>query len=1141
MFRFPLICIAFLFTATCLPSVWAETAQFVRVELSGNDRILTLAEVEVIVDGKNVAAQGKATQSSTSSNGDPKRAMDGNKESAYGSDGQTHTSPQKNPWWELDLGKAVDIQRVDIWNRGDGLEGRLDGFTLKLLDAKRKQVLKQTKVKAPTNVVRLEFQKNKTKVSYLNRDLKKGRAYRGPTDSSGSSVELVDVPADYKDPMPFAFQPNDVVAMVGNGLPDRFQHDAWFETVLQSGLAGKKVAFRNMSFPGDTVDKMPRSKGFIPMEDYLRIVKPTAIFYFFGYNESWDGVEKADSYRDRLVSLVNRYRGTKAEDQKDFARSVLFSPIAFENLNDPNLPNGAEHNARLAAYTQATKEAAEQCGATFVDLFSPTLELFEKDTENYTINGVHLNEEGNRRVAEMIAEALLGSAVVATDELEPLRKHVHDKNIHWHNRFRATDGNDVWGGRSTLKFVDDQTNREVLMHELDMFDVMTANRDRCVWAKAEGDDCTPDDSNVPAPIPVISNVGGGSRSSNASKEGNVKYLSPEESIAKMKIPEDYKLNVFASEEMFPDLANPVQLQVDNKGRIWAASWNTYPKWEPMKKMNDSLMIFEDTDKDGVADKRTIFANTHYPLGFEFWNGGVIVTCGTELVFFKDTDGDDVADHREVLLQGMGTSDTHHSANNLVFGPDGGIYWQAGIFLVHNYEHPWGKNLNTGSSGMYRFDPRRHTITFHAGNSPNPHGTAFDRWGYCYANDGTGGRSYQVRPDGNGFKMFELLKKQVRPVAADAVVSSANFPDDMQGDFLVCNTIGFLGIKHYKLHRDGHEPTGHKLGEVWGTPDEETENFLYSEDRNFRPTDAVFGEDGALYIADWQNVIIGHMQHNIRDPSRDHVHGRIIRMVNTKRPLQKRVRVDGAPIGQLLNNLKHPVNGVRHRTRVELSERDVNEVMPALRQWVKMFDATKAEDAHPLLEALWVHQQFNVRNQGLLDSLLASPEPHAVIAAKTVKHFWTVADPAKGSSGSAMGDEEMKIIKGGVTKRSGDTVEVRINTIVEKMKYDVPTFEVKAGQKVKVTFVNPDFMPHNIVFVEPGSADEIATAALQLGAEGFAKQFIPDSKKVLAASKLVDHKKEEVLEFNVPTKPGEYQYVCTFPGHALLMRGVMTVK
>ena len=134
----------------------------------------------------------------------------------------------------------------------------------------------------------------------------------------------------------------------------------------------------------------------------------------------------------------------------------------------------------------------------------------------------------------------------------------------------------------------------------------------------------------------------------------------------------------------------------------------------------------------------------------------------------------------MILQGLGISDTHHAANNLIFGPDGGIYWQSGIFLQHNHEHPWGPSLATGSSAMYRFDPRRHTIAFHGSNSPNPHGIAFDGWGYQYATDGTGGRSYQVRPEGKSWKMHTLLNKEVRPVPACEILSSDNFPDDMQG-------------------------------------------------------------------------------------------------------------------------------------------------------------------------------------------------------------------------------------------------------------------------------------------------------------------------------------------------------------------------
>jgi putative heme-binding domain-containing protein len=793
---------------------------------------------------------------------------------------------------------------------------------------------------------------------------------------------------------PFAVQPNDVIVIYGNGLADRMQHDPWVETVLQSKWKGRNVRFRNMSFSGDMVNRRPRNQGFTNDAEYLQHVGPDVVFSFYGYNESFAGPDGAEDYRAELMKLVDRYRELRREQGKDL-RFVLFSPIAYENTGDRNLPDGTELNANLAAYTEATRQAALESGATFVDLFTPTLELFESSSQRYTINGIHLNAKGYQKLAEIISEALLGESQPIDDNLNRLYAVVQDKNWHWHNRYRATDGNDIWGGRSGLTFVDGQSNADVLKHELVMLDVMTANRDEAIWAAAEGREHVVDDSNVPPPVKVISNVGGGSKSSSAEKEGSVDYLSPEESLAKIKVPEGYELNLFASEVQFPDLANPVQMQIDAKGRLWAASWNTYPKWEPGKEMNDSLIIFEDTDKDGRADSNKIFAHVHNPLGFEFWGGGVLVTSGPDLLFLKDTDGDDKADLRYPILQGLGTADTHHAANNLVFGPDGGIYWQSGIFLVHNHETPWKQNLTIGESGMYRFDPRTFAITPHAANKPNPHGTSFDRWGYCYANDGTGGKSYQVRPEGKGFKMHTLLTKEFRPVAANAILSSQHFPDHMQDDFLICNTIGFLGVKQYALDREGDGKT-REFGHVWGTPGVE---LINSEDRNFRPTDAVIGEDGALYVADWHNAIIGHMQHNIRDPNRDHKHGRIFRLTVKDRPLQKPVKIHGQPIVALLENLKHPVNGVRHRTRIELSAHDSDAVIAATREWIKDFDPNDETEAHHLLEALWLHQQHGVRNEELLTTLLSSDVKHAVVAAKTVKHFWENVD-ADGASGFA---------------------------------------------------------------------------------------------------------------------------------------------
>lgn len=784
---------------------------------------------------------------------------------------------------------------------------------------------------------------------------------------------------------PFAFEKDDVVAIFGNGLADRMQHDPWVEAVLQTHLKGMNVRFRNMSFSGDIVNQRPRNKGFTNDTEYLQHVAPDVVFVMYGYNESHAGPDGASAYESELVRLVNEYRTLRTKKGVD-ARFVLFSPIAYENTGSRHLPDGKQLNANLKAFTTATKKAAVAANATFVDLYSPTLKLFKESNQQFTLNGIHLNGEGYRQLAGIISQGLLNKPMPATDLVESVYAAIEDKNWHWHNRYRATDGNDIWGSRSVLSFVDGQTNADVLKHELAMLDAMTANRDAVIWAAAEGRSIKPDDSNVPPPVTVKTNVGGGSRSSSAEKEGSTSYLSPEESLAKIKVPDGFELNIFASEVMFPDLANPVQLQVDGKGRLWAASWNSYPKWAPGDELKDSLMIFEDTDHDGVADKRKIFAHVHNPLGFEFWGGGVLVTSGPDLLFLKDTDGDDKADIRYPILQGLGTSDTHHAANNLIYGPDGGIYWQSGIFLVHNHETPWAGNLNTGGSGLYRFDPRTFAITPIAANSPNPHGTSFDYWGYCYANDGTGGKSYQVRPFKNGFRMQTLLTKEFRPVPANEILSSQHFPEDMQDDFLVLNVIGFLGIKQYDLNRgDGGK---REYGDVWGTPGKE---LLNGEDRNFRPSDAIVGEDGALYVADWHNMIIGHMQHNIRDPSRDHKHGRILRLTVKDRPLQKPVAIHGQSIEQLLGNLEHPVNGVRQRTRVELSSRDSEEVIKATKKWAAGFDANDDAEAHHLLEALWLHQQHNVKDTDLLSRLLESEVPHAAVAAKTVEHFWSRFD------------------------------------------------------------------------------------------------------------------------------------------------------
>ncbi|MEZ5299270.1 MAG: GDSL-type esterase/lipase family protein [Verrucomicrobiales bacterium] len=931
----------------------------------------------------------------------------------------------------------------------------------------------------------------------------------------------------------FAFEKGDRISLIGNSLADRFQHDGWVETLIQSKAADKELVFRNLGFAGDQVKNRPRNAGFPPPEEYLKLCETDVIFAFFGYNESFGGEEGVDKFKKELGAMVDGYRGQKFNGESA-PRIVLFSPIAAEENRNANVPDGKVHNQRLALYTEATKAVAEEKGVTFVDLYHPTKELFASAQAPLTLNGVHLSAEGNQRLAEIIAKALLGEEVSASPSLEKLRQAVLDKNFHWYNRYRATDGNDVWGGRSKLSFVDGQTNAQVLQHELTMLDVMAANRDPRIWAVAKGGDLKVDDSNVPPPVPVKTNVGGGSKSSNAQKEGSTKYISGAEQMEKLKVAEGFELNLFADEKMFPELVNPVQMAVDTKGRLWCAAWKTYPKWEPTTEMEDRLLILPDENRDGKADKVITFAKVHNPTGFEFWNGGVLVASAPDIIFLKDTDGDDVADLRIHYLQGIDSSDTHHTANGFVYGPDGAIYYQRGVFNVSNVETPWASPHQSGTSGLYRFDPRRYTFGLHCGNSPNPHGISFDRWGYQYITDGTGGNAFQVVMKGNGFDKRKLLNKTVRPVPASGVISSQQFPEENQQNFMICNTIGFLGIKQYKLDRNA------ETGEVWGT---EVPDLVVADDkdplaRNFRPSDVEFGDDGALYISDWHNVIIGHMQHNVRDPNRDHQHGRIYRMTAKGRPLQAHVAIDGQPIPALLENLKHPVDGVRYRTRIELSERKTDEVIAAAQAWVKQFDAQDAGECHHMLEALWLHQQHNVKNPDLLTALLTAADPHVRNAAKVVQHHWFTVDHTRGGKEMVVAEKENDWSPTVPVDPAAE--QILIKTVVEKMSYDKKEITVKAGKKVQLTFANPDFMPHNLIVVQPGAVQEIAMQAQELGAEGFKVGFIPKNDKIIAHTDMLDNGKHQTIEFTAPSKPGKYEYVCSFPGHWVLMRGVMKV-
>src|SRR5207244_3368256 len=139
---------------------------------------------------------------------------------------------------------------------------------------------------------------------------------------------------------------------------------------------------------------------------------------------------KPDDYKKQLLEFVKKTRGAKPNG-KGFPRIVLFSPIAHENTHNPNVPDGKAHNAQLEAYTKATEAAANEAGVAFVDLFHPSRDLFKSSTTPLTLNGVHLSEEGDHQLADVIVKALLGKSVAPSSSLDSLRQAVLDKDLHW--------------------------------------------------------------------------------------------------------------------------------------------------------------------------------------------------------------------------------------------------------------------------------------------------------------------------------------------------------------------------------------------------------------------------------------------------------------------------------------------------------------------------------------------------------------------------------------------------------------------------------------------------------------------------------------------------------------------------------------
>ncbi|MFP6601531.1 MAG: PVC-type heme-binding CxxCH protein [Pirellulaceae bacterium] len=795
----------------------------------------------------------------------------------------------------------------------------------------------------------------------------------------------------------------DHICLVGNALGERLQHQNWWETLLHQRFANQQLVVRNLCFPGDEPFERIRSQNFGTPTAHLTHSKATVILFFFGFNESFADSAGVSDFKGEIAKLIGE---TKKQNYsgKGPPRMVFISPIAFENTGDSNLPDGKAENKRLELYTKALADVAGSAKVGFVDLFHPTKALFEKSSERLTLNGAHLNEKGYQYLSGILMSGLFGGAVEPS-RVKGLREAIVDKNFHWWHRYRAVNGYSIYGPRGKAGSDGTYNNTDVMERERAVLDQMTANRDRQIWWIAPGRDVARkiDDSNTLPFINPKTNVGGkNDPNRQRGKLGTLDYLTAAEQQKRFKLAPGYEIQLVASEEQFPELANPVALNFDNKGRLWVSTMASYPHWKPKTPMNDKLLIFEDHNKDGRADECIVFADgLHQPTGFEIGMGGAFVAQQPDILFLKDTDGDSVADTRIRKLVGFDSADSHHGIAAFEWGPGGALYFQEGTFKFSQVESPYGLT-RLHEAGIWRYEPRTEKFAVHVSLAfANPWGHVFDRWGQDFVADASPGRSYWVAPISGrmdyplkhpgGSQHRRIAKqtggdakysfptfypKRTRPSAGCELISSRHFPAGVQGNFLLANCIGERAILNHKVSEKG---SGFEGKEV--TP------LVSCSDGNFRPIDMQFALDGSLYIVDWHNALIGHLQHNLREPNRDHSHGRIWRITYKGRALVKPPKIAGEPVAALLPLLDAPEDRTRYAARRELAQHKSSEVVPAVKKWVSSLDKSSANYEHQLLEALWMHQTHNTVETSLLDQLLNAKDHRARAAATRVLSFW----------------------------------------------------------------------------------------------------------------------------------------------------------
>ena len=744
----------------------------------------------------------------------------------------------------------------------------------------------------------------------------------------------------------FSLGENETVVFIGQENLVRLSRHGSLEARLAAACAAQKPRFRSMAWEGDTVYEQWRDLNFGDWKSQLDAVGATVIIAQFGQVEALDGVQRVAEFTAAYHRLLDQIAVGR--------RLVLLTPMAFEDPVAARAPRLTTRNDDVLAYAAAVRAIATERGALVVDLTQ--IGGNRIGVERATANGMHLNPDGRRQVADWTMMRL-GLSDPPDVDLPALRDAIVAKNRLFFDCWRPANWNFVYGDRITQPFARPSGDVPSLREVFEKHKPMIAAWDARIQALA---------SRQPPPsAPEALHLPG----------ADAVMPSAQQVQDSFTLADGWTVSLVASEA--DGVSKPTQVAWDERGRLYVACSPTYPHTIPGVAPADYILVLEDRDGDGSYETRTRFAEGLTMVeGVEPGDGGVYVCDFDQLVHLRDSDGDGKADERRVVLAGFGIGDTHQLINSISHGPDGALWFTQGLHAVSRVETVHGL-VRLDQSGMWRFDPKTLKLERFFNKAKAGHncwGVAFDDWGQLFHKSGDRPHGYWSVPGltpvefPDEFHPLGALFNSDRKTTAMDFIGTAAMPDDLQGTAVLG---GFFG-NTIELHRLEDDGAGYKSTQL--------PKLLKSTDASFRPVDVSVGPDGAIYVADWCTPVIGHYQASWADSKRDRRHGRIWRLARSDRPLVKAPALDGQEPSQLLVHLRSPERWVRAQVGRLLADAPSSQVLPALDAWIAALPADPASD-QLRQRALDIYLAHGAVRAPLLTSLLASGD-HRVRAYAT---------------------------------------------------------------------------------------------------------------------------------------------------------------